>query len=102
MGAYCSYFHNGLYLDSTKNDIDISILKLIEDSDIKQIKYNDAPKYLIKHYDLGSIDEDGEETHYNCIQIDKSILLDRLEIQGYTLEFSKKMFDFNLKNEIAT
>ena len=100
MGAYCSYFYNGLYIDSTKNDIDISILKVIEDSDIKHLKYSDTPKYLIEHYDLEPVDEDGNDTFYHCIQIKKNVLLDRLEIQGYTLEFSKTMFNFFLKNEI--
>ena len=100
MGAYCSYFQNGLYIDSSKNDIDVSILKLIEENDIKHIKYSDAPKYLIDFIDLGSVDEDGNERYYHCVQINRSVLLDRLEIQGYTLEFSKTMFDFFLKNKI--
>lgn len=99
MGAYCSYFYNGIYIDSTKNDIETSILSLIENDDIRKTTYKETPNYIVEHYDLGEIDEDGNETIYTCIQVDKLILLDRLNIKGYTFEFSKKIFNLYLEHE---
>lgn len=100
MGAYCAYFYNGIYIDSTKNDIDTSILKLIETSDIHKVSYQDTPDYIINHYDISEIDYEDNENFYTMIRIDKNILLDRLKIKGYGLEFSKKMFNLFLEKEI--
>ncbi|MGH2279544.1 hypothetical protein ACRCD7_10460 [Aliarcobacter sp. ERUVET-7] len=98
MGAYCTYYYNGIYLDSTKNDIDISILKLIELTDIFKLSYQNTPEYIVDHYDISEIDE--EDNFYTIIRVDKNILLDRLKIKGYSLSFSQEMFDLSLAKEI--
>lgn len=98
MGAYCTYYYNGIYLDSTKNDIDISILKLIELTDIFKLSYQNTPEYIVEHYDISEIDE--EDNFYTIIRVDKNILLDRLKIKGYSLSFSQEMFDLSLAKEI--
>lgn len=98
MGAYCTYYYNGIYLDSTKNDIDISILKLIELTDIFKLNYQNTPEYIVDHYDISEIDE--EDNFYTIIRVDKNILLDRLKIKGYSLSFSQEMFDLSLAKEI--
>lgn len=98
MGAYCTYYYNGIYLDSTKNDIDISILKLIELTDIFKLSYQNTPEYIVDHYDISEIDE--EDNVYTIIKVDKNILLDRLKIKGYSLSFSQEMFDLSLAKEI--
>lgn len=100
MGAYCSYYYNGLYIDSTKNDIDISILKIVDSTDICSSEYHATPEYIKNHYDIGAIDEDGQENKYSLIKIDKNILVDRLRIRGYSFEFSKQMFHTFLEQEI--
>lgn len=98
MGAYCTYYYNGIYLDSTKNDIDISILKLIELTDIFKLSYQNTPEYIVEHYDISEIDQ--EDNFYTIIRVDKNILLDRLKIKGYSLSFSQEMFDLSLAKEI--
>ncbi len=98
MVAYCTYYYNGIYLDSTKNDIDISILKLIELTDIFKLNYQNTPEYIVDHYDISEIDE--EDNFYTIIRVDKNILLDRLKIKGYSLSFSQEMFDLSLAKEI--
>ena len=79
MGAYCTYYYNGIYLDSTKNDIDISFLGLIDSNDIYKLSYENTPNYVIEHYDICGIDDE-DENFYTIIRVDKNILLDRLAI----------------------
>ena len=99
MGAYCTYYYNGIYLDSTKNDIDISFLGLIDSNDIYKLSYGNTPNYVTEHYNISGIDDE-DENFYTIIRVDKNILLDRLSIKGYSLEFSKNMFNLFLLKEI--
>lgn len=101
MGAYCTYFYNGLYLDSTKNDIDVSILKIIEDTDIYKSTCDEVYPYIKEHFNIcdGYCDE-VDDCIYTFVKVEKKLLIDRLSILGYDLEFTKEMFNIFLEEKI--
>ena len=97
MGSYSTLYVDGKELCSRKHDLDQMIMTLFQSSErsIRRGKVKDiAPNLLEK--DNENANEETEVLHY-CTTV--SVMKDRLELMGFSLNFVRKEFDAAIKEQ---
>jgi HEPN/Toprim N-terminal domain 1 len=107
MGSYAECWASNFYVESTKNDVDPSLMQLFCSSDKKVITANEAnlPHQLSRRVRYGVDDEDDieneDDINFVFYSTSAKIVKDRLELIGYSLANAKKVYLHSLECEIS-
>lgn len=105
MSARAKFWLGTIHLGTTKNDIDLNLIQIFSKSDKKvvSVRTNDYPEQLncwlnelLKNEMLDEIDNFQVVYYIASTQV----IRDRLNLMGYTIETSKKVFAEALTSEI--
>lgn len=91
MGSYAQCWFDDFFVGSSKNDINLEIISLFRATDKRIISDPNVcvPEHL-KHYQESRKDDDELQIVY--YEASASLIRDRLDVMGYTLETSKEAF----------
>jgi HEPN superfamily Toprim-like protein len=99
MGSYAQCWLGGLYVGSSKNDVDHGIMQLFRPSDKRTLPARsvDLPSQLKDWTD--DLEDDGANVVFYTAPA--AVVQDRLELLGYTLDTAKSAFAKSLGVEAA-
>jgi hypothetical protein len=99
MGSYAQCWLGGLYVGSSKNDVDHGIMQLFRPSDKRTLPARsvDLPSQL-KDWTDDLEDDDANVVFYTA---PAAVVQDRLELLGYTLDTAKSAFGKSLSADVA-
>lgn len=100
MGSYAECWASNFDVDCTKNDVDPSLMRLFRATDKKVITSSNEnlPKQLIRWADYR---ERGKDVNVVFYSAPLSVIKDRLELLGYSLESAKEAYVLYLEGEIS-
>lgn len=100
MGSYAECWASNFDADCTKNDVDPSLMRLFRATDKKVITSSNEnlPKQLIRWADYR---ERGKDINVVFYSAPLSVIKDRLELLGYSLESAKEAYVLYLEGEIS-
>ena len=90
MGSYATCWIGGVSVTTSKNDVDPAIMNLfrVEDRKVRTFGDPSVPTYLTDGFD--DPDDDLELTYYTA---PVPTIRDRLELEGYTVENCRRLFE---------
>ena len=97
MGSYAECWLDDLYVGSTKNDFDYSLMQLFRASDkhIQKCALKDVPRAM--RWSSDSYDDPDEVVNVVYYSAPVSVVRDRLDLKGYTLDAVKRAFKKRIK-----
>lgn len=100
MSSYAQCWLGAFYVGSSRNDIDPFLIQLFRPSDKKVVKdlTSQVPSHLGHWMDELSEYPDTAVVYYST---SSTVICERLNLMGYTLENARSAFDEYLKCEVA-
>jgi HEPN/Toprim N-terminal domain 1 len=102
MGSCSTIYVGNFEIDSDKNDVNQFFLSIFQESDKKITKVTRENKELFsKYYDIDGLEKD-EILSFELIQLvcPVGVVLDRLDLLGFTKEVAEKGFEEGVKVEL--
>src|SRR6266850_1442997 len=98
MGSYAECWLGSFYVGSTKDDVDTGLMQLFRSSD-RRTASGSKENLPFEFRRWAQHLEDDEEVSITFYSVPASMIRDRLELSGYTLETAKSAFSISVRAE---